>query len=216
MAQVKPEHARRRLGIRAPKAVAAVGIAVVASLGLMGALRMQDQGFHLVPAASIDHAVQDDGTHDHADSPSGEPLLLPETVVHVDGAVAHPGVYTLVGETVRVCDAVEAAGGLADDADTAALNLAQPVVDGGKVHVPAEGEVRATQLAGEGASSDLVNLNTATAEELTRLPGVGERTAQAILQSREDLGPFTSIDDLLRVSGIGEKKLEKIRPHACI
>ena len=66
------------------------------------------------------------------------------------------------------------------------------------------------------ASSGLVNINTADVDALMELPGVGEATARAIIENREQLGPFTSVDDLLRVSGIGEKKLERIRPHACI
>ena len=148
-------------------------------------------------------------------SDDGEPPLLPSIVIHVDGAVAHPGVYTLMGDPVRICDAVDAAGGLTGEADTSTINLAAPIVDGSKVHIPAEGDEASHSEVGE-ASGGLVNINAADADALMELPGVGEATARAIIESREQLGPFTSVDDLLRVNGIGEKKLERIRPHACV
>lgn len=216
MAQIKPEHAGKRLGFRAPKAVAAAGIAAVASLGTIGALNLRAPGLEIVPAATTEYTQGTNPVPPNADSPSGEPLLLPQVVVHVDGSVLQPGVYTLSGETVRVCDAVEAAGGLADDADTSTVNLAQPIVDGSKVHIPSSEEVSAAQAGADSPGASLVNLNTAGMEELVQLPGVGEQTARAILQSREQYGPFASVDDLLRVSGIGEKKLEKIKPYACV
>lgn len=124
------------------------------------------------------------------------------------------------GGDPRVADAVEAAGGLVEGADTSSLNLAARVEDAMKVHVPGEGEEAAapssdgTAQASAGVPSDPsapVNLNTATAEELRTLPGVGEATAAAILEDREANGPFTSVEDVMRVSGIGEKKFAKMR-----
>ncbi|MGN0287058.1 MAG: helix-hairpin-helix domain-containing protein [Atopobiaceae bacterium] len=160
---------------------------------------------------------------------------LATVTVHVDGAVANPGVYQLQGQSPRVIEAVQAAGGLAQNADTTAINLAAPVEDGAKVHVPQQGEdasnTQGTASAGAtggatgsgssgaaaasgsaGSSSDgTVNINTATAEQLTALPGVGEATAKAIVEDRQKNGKFTSPEDLMRVSGIGQKKFDKMK-----
>ena len=146
-------------------------------------------------------------------------------VVHVDGAVVNPGVYELRSEIPRVGDAVDAAGGLAEGADTTSMNLAAPLGDGQKVHVPLQGEVApaeagdATGSALAGSSdvgSSLVNINSATVEELDGLPGVGPSTAAAIVEDRDANGPFSSPEDLMRVSGIGEKKFAKLRDHVCV
>lgn len=146
-------------------------------------------------------------------------------VVHVDGAVASPGVYELAIASPRVRDAVDAAGGLAQGADTSSMNLALPLGDGQKVHVPFEGEAAGAEAdtnggdaAGSVSSSmpSLVNINSAKAEELDSLPGVGPSTAAAIVEDRDANGPFSSVEDLMRVSGIGEKKFAKLRDHICV
>lgn len=140
--------------------------------------------------------------------------------VHIDGAVVAPGVYELTGALPRVNDAVIAAGGLADDADTSALNLAAVLSDGEKIHVPRQGEAMAAGQNPSGAasgsdvgasSSGAININTATAEELDSLPGIGPSTATAIVEDRERNGPFASPEDLMRVSGIGEGKFSKLK-----
>ncbi len=146
---------------------------------------------------------------------------LPTFVIHVDGAVAHPGVYRLRGSDLRFDDAVKQAGGLLPDADTSAINLAAPLVDGAKLHVPLVGESGISASgqaasAGGAGSSGLVNLNTASAEELQTLSGVGEVTAQAIIEEREAHGPYVSIEDVMRVSGIGEKKFARIKDSICV
>lgn len=145
------------------------------------------------------------------EEPQEEPVTL---VVHVDGMVGMPGVYELA-EGARVSDAVAAAGGLAEGADTSSLNLAAPLADGEKVHVPAEGE-EVTTSSGGASSGDLVNLNNASVEQLDELPGVGEATARAIIEDREANGPFTTPEDLMRVSGIGEKKFAKLEGMICV
>ena len=147
----------------------------------------------------------------------------PRVVVDVSGAVASPRVVELA-EGSRVEDAIAAAGGLADDADTASLNRAAKLADGQKVHVPREGE--AAQPAASAPAADAaggpadgtspVNINTAGAEELDSLPGVGPSTASAIIEDREANGPFASIEDIMRVSGIGEKKFEKLKSSICV
>ncbi len=147
-------------------------------------------------------------------------------VVHVDGAVAAPGVYHLMVDGPRVADAVEAAGGLASDADTTTVNLAALVEDGSKVYIPREGEDASSMVSHTGSvedastatspSSGLVNINTAGSAELQTLSGIGEATAAAIIEDREANGPFASIEDIMRVSGIGEGKFAKIRDGICV
>ena len=155
--------------------------------------------------------------------------------VHVHGRVALPGLYELASGA-RVVDVVAAAGGFADDAEQGAVNLARPLVDGEQLYVPAVGEAAADGAgggagAGAGAASGagasagsgagggaagpgaaLVDLNSADAAALETLPGVGPATSAAILDWRRQNGAFRSVDDLLGVSGIGEKTLAKLTP----
>lgn len=141
-----------------------------------------------------------------------------ELVVHVAGAVVRPGVLR-VPAGARVVDAIEAAGGLAPSADGARLNLAAPVADGSRVYVPAVGEAAPPPVAGDagagggaGAPSGPLDLNAADEAALDALPGVGPSTAAAIVAHRTKIGRFTSVDQLLDVRGIGEAKLEQLRP----
>lgn len=149
-------------------------------------------------------------------TPVSSTTLSSDLVVHVAGAVAAPGVHQLPTGS-RVVDAIEAAGGLAPDADAARINLAAPLVDGGRVYVPAVGEepppVAVGDLAGDPGAGSIgpVNLNTADAAALDALPGVGPATAAAILEHRGKVGAFTSVDQLLDVPGIGEAKLDALR-----
>ena len=130
-------------------------------------------------------------------------------------------------------DAVTAAGGATEKARTDAVNLAQELQDGQQIVIPSRSESQATpsdggpvaasggaQGSGEGASSSgadgMVNINTATAEEFETLKGIGAATAEKIVADREANGPFSSIDDLTRVSGIGEKKLAAMRDRLCL
>ena len=154
-------------------------------------------------------------------------------VVHVVGAVAAPGVQRLPAGA-RVVDALDAAGGASGDADLARINLAAALVDGQQVYVLRIGEVAPPPAAGatgagggdagpaggDMAAGDtaggLVDINRASATALEELPGVGPTTAEAIVAHREQNGPFTSVDDLIDVRGIGEAKLEQLRPHATV
>jgi len=145
----------------------------------------------------------------------------PEVVVQVVGAVASPGLVRLPASS-RVDDAVRAAGGASPDADVQQLNLAERVRDGARVVVPRRGEHvapvgGATAPAAGGAPSAVapgatLDINTASEQELDALPGVGPSTAKAIVQYRDQHGPFRSIDDLGNVKGIGPAKLEQLRP----
>ena len=138
-------------------------------------------------------------------------------VVDVAGAVARPGLVRLPGGS-RVADAIDAVGGLLPTADRDRLNLAAPLVDGQRVYVPARGQDVPPDLSSGGSSPSanadaIVDLNTATVDDLDRLPGVGPATAQAILDYRRQHGRFRTIDELLEVRGIGEAKLNQLRPH---
>lgn len=131
--------------------------------------------------------------------------------VHVFGAVVRPGLYRL-DDGARVVDVIASAGGLAPDADESAVNLARRVSDGEQLRVPVVGEGLATSEAAPGVASDgRVNLNTADVSALDTLPRVGPAIAERIIQWREDNGPFTSVDDLLSVPGIGDKMLASLR-----
>lgn len=133
-------------------------------------------------------------------------------VVHVAGAVMSPGVQRLPAGA-RVIDAVDAAGGLRPDADAGRVNLAAELTDGSQVYVPAVGEAVPVGASAGGGVDDggLVDVNTADAGALERLPGVGPATAAAIIEHRERNGPFASIEGLLEVRGIGEAKLAQLR-----
>jgi competence protein ComEA len=144
-----------------------------------------------------------------------------ELVVDVKGAVKQPGVYRLPPGS-RVEDAVKEAGGPTKQADMDRVNLAQPLTDGMALRVPAEGEEAgpfagdlATSTGGAGEAA-AVNLNTATQEELQSLTGIGPAKAEAILRYREENGPFGSVDELVQVSGIGEKTLEQLRDQVTV
>lgn len=179
-------------------------------------------------ATSVERA--DTGSEDASDdgdpsSDSKRASAASEVYVDVGGAVVTPGVYRL-REGARVSQAIDAAGGLTPEADVAGLNRASKVVDGQKIYVPYVGEQQTVGgVAGSGPGeasvgasvvSDLVNINTANAAELQTLSGVGPSMAQSIIDERTQNGPFTSIDDLMRVSGIGEKKFARIKDCICV
>jgi competence protein ComEA len=159
------------------------------------------------------------GSSDHG---SATTTAVPSTniVVDVVGAVVRPGLVT-VGSGARVADAVTAAGGGRHDADLDQVNLAQPLTDGVRVVIPVIGQTPPTVggVSGTNASATTdgtpptgpIDLNTATAEQLDSLPGVGPATAKAIIDHRTKNGPFRSVDDLLDVRGIGPAKLDALR-----
>ena len=138
-------------------------------------------------------------------------------VVHVAGAVQAPGVYRLNAGS-RVIDAVVAAGGVLPDSNSDAINLAAVLTDGEKVYVPRVGEVPpiVASVGSGGAGTGRVpngpvNLNSATADDLDTLPGVGPATAAEILAYRDQHGPFQTVEQLGDVRGIGPAKLDALR-----
>lgn len=147
---------------------------------------------------------------------TSEPTPAP-VVVYISGAVAQPDVYELPPDA-RVIDVVRAAGGLTDDADSERVNLAARIHDAEHIHVPRVGEPAPPPEAstdapsGSDSSSGLININTASAAELTELDGIGEITAQRIVDYRNTNGPFPSIESLQDVQGIGPVILEQMRP----
>lgn len=154
-------------------------------------------------------------------TPRGHPVALslppsPEPLrIHVCGAVSWPGVYELPHGSI-VQQAIDLAGGPTSKAELSTINLAAQLEDGQQVFIPRL-EERSTPLPSGSSSSssthpgELVNINTASAPELDLLPGIGPSLAQKIIEHRETYGPFTSIDDLINVSGIGPVKLEDLR-----
>ncbi|MDP9318425.1 MAG: ComEA family DNA-binding protein, partial [Actinomycetota bacterium] len=144
-------------------------------------------------------------------------------VIDVAGRVRHPGIVELPPGS-RVVDAIAAAGGARPGVPLTSLNLARLLVDGEQIvvgiRVPVLGGSGPSGGSGVGGSTTggiaSVALNTATADQLDTLPGIGPVTAQAILQWRADNGPFTSVDELLEVSGIGDATLSDIRPYVYV
>ena len=162
-------------------------------------------------------------------APAGQPILLqpaPTKVpvaVHVVGAVPRPGLYEFA-EGARVQDAVDAAGGLLTSANVDAVNLAALLTDGEQLNIPYKDGAAPTEDPNALSlpssetetptgpeNQDLININTASLEELDSLPGIGPTTAQRIIDYRDTNGPFTTIDEIMDVSGIGPSTFDEIK-----
>ncbi len=156
----------------------------------------------------------------------GEEVDITNICVHVCGAVLYPGVYE-VSATARVYEAIEAAGGVMEDAAGDYLNQAAAMTDGQRIYVPTADEVEEgtapTELAGTSlmqAASDavtvsaadtMVNINTATAEQLKSLPGIGDSRAQSIIAYRDAKGGFQTKEEIMQVDGIKEGMYSKMK-----
>ena len=146
-----------------------------------------------------------------------------EITVYVTGAINKPGVVT-VREGARTADAVKACGGLLPTADGDKVNMAQVLKDGQQVRVPETQAGSSALPANTGKASSAVktkadgpiNINTASAEELDALPGIGPAMAKRIIEYRETEGAFTAIEDIKKVKGIGEAKFEKMKDKICL
>ena len=149
------------------------------------------------------------------DTSQEKPLVeTPGTLyVHVTGAVKKPGLYEF-SDPVRVMDVIESAGGFTETADPDQLNLAAKVEDEARIHVPEKGP----KEEGENQKSlvkDRVNINQASLQDLLGIPGVGEKTAQKIIDYREK-SPFQKPEDLKEVPGIGERKYEEMKDYLSV
>lgn len=211
-----------------PKPVVAVIVVLAVAVVALGASNISAIGASdklVVSNEAEPQSVGDAASDDSADA-AGQPTegdaqaaaaeqAQTEVVVYVSGAVAAPGVYRF-GADARVDDAVAAAGGMLPEAQQGAVNLARPLQDGEQIAVPYLGEAAPVQeqpaapVDAAAAQPGLVNINTASAAELETLPGVGPATAEKIVASREAEGPFASVEDIKRVSGIGDKKYEAL------
>lgn len=191
------------------------------------------------PSAASDPPHVDGAVDSGAGREEGEQQAAQDAVVvHVAGQVHDPGIVELPGRA-RVHQALTAAGGPAPEADLAALNLAAPVSDGQQIYVPAHGEEPRTPPAGSvpsgtggsggsaghgGSGGDRhadnaggpVDINTADAATLQNLPGIGPALAERILTHRDQHGPFTAVDDLMAVSGIGPATLTRLRDQVVV
>ena len=150
-------------------------------------------------------------------------------VVDVEGAVEHPGLVELESGS-RVGDAVQAAGGLSQDAVAASVNLAQRLEDGEQIVIAREGEAQdsgqgtafgaasggAAFSQGAKSASSKININTASAEELQQLSGIGPSLSERIVEYRQNNGLFSRVEDLQNVSGIGETRFASIKDKICV
>lgn len=137
---------------------------------------------------------------------------MPTIAVQIDGAVSTPGVYPLPAGA-RLSDLVRGAGGLTADADVADINLAARVGDGERVEIPTllDGTPAAPPSGTE--APPVININTATVDELDRLPGIGPVLGERIVDYREQNGPFASLDEVANVEGISTRLLDELRPY---
>jgi competence protein ComEA len=155
-----------------------------------------------------------------ARNPSGEAVVLRPVptekplIVYITGAVPRAGVYALP-QGARVQDAISAAGGFLAEADKSQINLAALLEDGGKLDIPyIEGGSPIIATPGAtvvAATTELININTASAAELEALPGIGPTTAQKIVDYRDQNGPFINAEDIINVSGIGPGTYERMK-----
>lgn len=226
---------------RAYVALGAAAVCVAAAWSLWGAARAAPPPeVVLEPDSGVTASWARPGGRAEASGPKSSPSgtsdpstsaarAEPHVVVHVAGAVARPGLYRFSTGT-RVGDAISRAGGARGDADLDALNLAEVLVDGRQVRVPRKGEGPTAGLASGGSGGTAgassgggatgsstsgpqaqIDLNTASATELDALPGIGPVLAQRIVDHREKNGPFTSVEGLREVDGIGPKKFESLQ-----
>jgi competence protein ComEA len=150
-----------------------------------------------------------------ADQQKGKPILLqaestPGTIqFEVLGAVRNPGIYSSES-IIRVIDAVNLAGGLTENADAQNSNLTEKIYDTDRIIIPTISLVQATTTSIATINNQKrINLNTASLDELMLLPGIGEKKAKDIIEYRTNIQPFSSVSDLLNISGFGEKTIEE-------
>ncbi len=165
-------------------------------------------------------------TSDDANSSEDSEQKDAKIYVQVSGAVAKPGVYTFSSGS-RIYQAIESAGGFLPEAYEVNINQAKLLEDGQRIHVYTKEEAKSGQLSvtevgdeasvgGTSATGGLININTATAEQLTNLSGIGQTRAESIVAYRQKNGNFSSKEDLKNVSGIGDSTYEKIQDQITV
>lgn len=144
-----------------------------------------------------------------------------EIIIHISGAVKNPGILKM-DSSKRIVDAVELAGGATNDADLDRVNLAAKLHDEEKVYIPKFGEENSNNLVPTTLSvnsnhngTEKININSADLSELQKIPGIGEKTAQKIIDYRSN-NPFSSIEDIKNIDGIGDKKFESMKEYISI
>jgi competence protein ComEA len=201
--------ARIRVGLGAAAVLLAVGVACAV---LFSALAPRGQTSTVVPGQTGDQVP---GVPAPGGTATPAARSAPAIFVHILGAVTRPGLYEL-REGARAVDAVAAAGGFTPDADRTQLNLARFVTDGEQIAVPVVGAAPPPDAGGGAAGGGAVvpgkvNINTADAATLETLPRVGPAMAERIIEWRETNGRFAAVEDLMSVSGVGEKTFESLR-----
>jgi competence protein ComEA len=159
----------------------------------------------IIEESALSPAEQTDGVDD-------EPEMI---TVHLVGAVQKAGVYDLPAGS-RVYELLEAAGGAVADADLESVNLARPLYDGEQVIIYTKGEATDGAASPGEPSAQKVNINKATVEELQTLPAIGEVRARGIIDHRNEYGPFTDIEEIMDVSGIGPGIFNQIKDQITI
>ena len=202
-------------------------IAVVVAIGMIYFIYSKNQVDDNINLEN-DILVAENSTKDNSKVTSSDD----EVIVHVTGSVKSPGVVKLK-EGSRIEDAIEAAGGLTENADISKVNLAFVVEDGTKIRIPSsqdedigdgdvidsgsgENIVVEENTTSSGKSSQIVNINRATVTELETLPGIGPSLALKIINYRKENGNFSSIEDIKNVSGIGDSKFESLKKYLTV
>lgn len=165
-------------------------------------------------SATAMNSAADLGSAFGSDNSGSEAVIC----VYICGSVVNPGVYDLPNGS-RICDGLEAAGGFTEGADESRINLAGFLHDGDMVFFPEVGEEipeEAETGSASGSANGLVNINTASADLLQTLPGIGASKANAIVRYREENGPFTDKSQIKNVSGIGENLYNNIKELICV
>ena len=177
----------------------------------------------------INELIDSSNDEIHSNDFNITPISTNNIIVYICGAVKTSKVVTLK-ENSRICDAIDAAGGLTNDADLTTINLAYILEDGEKIYIPKKGEnienlsflnsnnqdSSYSSYSSSNLKNNKININKATQTELETIPGIGPSTALKILDYREKNGKFLSIEDIKNVSGIGEAKYEKIKNYISI
>jgi competence protein ComEA len=180
--------------------------------------------WHPTPPPALTATVSEPEAHPALRANARRPVGTADdgpALVYVVGAVTHPGLYRISGGA-RIDDAVRAAGGLRSDADPAGVNLAARTSDGDEIAVPTLGQLTRSarntkRTSGRGSRSTksgaIVDVNTATADVLASVPGLGATIAARIVQVREEEGVFATFDQLLDVAGMTDSRLARAQPY---